>query len=194
MKEFTLNKLWDLRAELNSAIINKDYEHIKVIKVKYRNLVEGERDFSRAFICYNHGFWSTSERRSHNFLNVNAILHNIECYEKKYLDGDKNVSVKLKTQYTTGFLAQEIWILRAMYDKFLLNSDKLEELQTQQNMILGKAIIDRLVTLIHMEQTEAYYDQLLPILKEVREGYDIFYGNNQPRISYSQISKEFLQG
>ena len=145
MENFTLNKLWDLRAELDYAVINKDYDRIKAVKVKYQNLVEGERYFSHAFICYNHGFRNDSERSSHNFFNINSILKNIENYEKKYIDKEQNVSVKLKTQYTTGFLAGEIWVIRAMYDKFLLNSAKLEELQMQQNMILGKAIIDRLV-------------------------------------------------
>lgn len=192
MKEFTLNKLWDLRAELNKDIINKNYSAIKEIKSQYVSLVDREWHYSRAFICYNHAFWTVGERQIHNSQNVISILKNIENYEKKYIDKE-NVSVKLKTQYTTGFLAGEIWVLRAMYDKFLLQYKKKHKEQEQQNMILGKAIIDRLVTLIHMEQTEAYYDQLLPILKEVREGYDIFYGNNQPRISYSQIADEFLE-
>ena len=84
--EFTLNKLWDLRAELDNAIISKDYDRIKDVKVKYQNLVEGERWFSRAFICYNHGFRTDSERGSHNFANVDSILKNIENYASKGLN------------------------------------------------------------------------------------------------------------
>ena len=193
MREFTLNKLWDLRAELDNAIISKDYDRIKDVKVKYQNLVEGERWFSRAFICYNHGFRTDSERGSHNFANVNSILKNIENYEMKYLEGE-DVSTKLKTQYTTPFLAGEIWVLRAMYDKFLVQSQKdLDELQNEQNMILGKAVHDRLLTLVHMEQTEAYYDETRLILQEVREGYEKIYGKKQPKINYSQIAVDYLE-
>ena len=191
--EFTLNKLWDLRAELDNAIISKDYDRIKDVKVKYQNLVEGERWFSRAFICYNHGFRTDSERGSHNFANVNSILKNIENYEMKYLECE-DVSTKLKTQYTTPFLAEEIWVLRAMYDKFLIQSQKdLDELQNEQNMILGKAVHDRLLTLVHMEQTEAYYDETRLFLQEVREGYEKIYGKKQPKINYSQIAVDYLE-
>lgn len=193
MVNFTLNKLWDLRAELDKCITNKDYERIKLVKAKYQNLVEGERWFSRAFICYNHGFYTDSERGSHNFANVNSILKNIENYERKYLDSEE-VSTKLKTQYSTNFLAGEIWTLRAMYDKFLMQVIKQNnELQNQQNMILGKAIIDRLITLLHMEQTEDYSDQIRPILCEVQDGYARIYGKNKPQIEYYQLAEEYLE-
>ncbi len=193
MKNFTVNKLWALRAELDNAIINKDYDRIKEVKVKYQVLVENEWQFNRAFICYNHGFWNDSQRNSHNFANVNSILKNIENYERKYIDGE-DVSVKLKTQSTAHFLAEEIWTLRAMYDKFLLQGGKpLEELQTQQNMILGKAVQDRLMTLMRMEPTECYYSEIKPILYEVQEGYKNTYGDRKPKLDYNQIAEEFLE-
>ncbi len=193
MKDFTLNKLWDLRAELDNAIINKDYDRIKAVKVKYQNLIEGEKWFSHAFICYNHGFYTDGERGSHNYLNINSILRNIEDFERKYIDNEQ-VSVKLKTQSTTPFLAGEIWVLRAMYDKFLIRSQSgLDELQTEQNMIWGKAVYDRLRTLAHMEQTESYHDQIRAITQEVRESYESIYGKQQPIINYSQIAEEYLE-
>ena len=195
MKNFTLNKLWALRAELDEAIITKDYDRIKAVKIKYENLAEKGWRFKRAFICYNHGFWNEGQRDSHVFANVNSILENIQNYERKYLDGE-DVSVKLKTksQSVTPFLAEEIWVLRAMYDKFLLQGRKSqEELQMQQNMILGKAVKDRLQTLVGMEQTEGYHEEILSMLTEVRAGYESVYGKNQPRISYPQIAEEFLE-
>lgn len=193
MKYFTLNKLWDLRAELDNAIISEDYGRIKIIKFKYKNLVESERWFNRAFICYNNAFWNDSQRASHNFANVDSILKNIENYEKRYIDGEA-VSVKLKTPYTTGFLAQDIWVLRAMYDNFIFQSKNCEdEFQIQQNMILGKAIIERLVNLLQMSQVEEYYMQLRPILEEVRAGYANIYGDSQPRINYSSLADEYLE-
>ena len=54
MKNFTLNELWDLRAELDDAIISKDYDRIKAVKVKYQNLIEGEmwlREDRRHFLA-----------------------------------------------------------------------------------------------------------------------------------------------
>ena len=190
MKNFTLNKLWDLRAELDKAIADKEYDKIKVVKVKYQNLVEGEKWFSRAFICYNHAFWSDGERQNHNVLNVNSILINIENFERKYIDGE-DVSVKLKTPLKTPFLAQEIWILRAMYDKFILQGKSAGDVD--KNMILGKAVQDRLVTLMSMEQTEDFVDQIRPILQEVSQGYENVYGKKQPKIDYIRLSEDFWE-
>ena len=193
MEIFTIKKLWDLRGELDNAIITKDYDKIKLVKGKYQNLVEGERFFSRSFICYNHGFWTESERSSHNFLNINSILANIEAYEKRYIDGE-DVSTKLKVQFTTGFLAEEIWILRAMYDKFLLNSVKENnEVQTQQNMILGRVVLDKLRDLATREETEDYHSEILPILKDVAEGYRTVYKNNKPKIDYNTLSDDYIE-
>lgn len=193
MENFTLNKLWDLRAELDNAIISKDYDRIKEVKVKYRNLVDGAFLYNHAFICYNYGFWKISDRQSHNSQNVISLLKNIEKYEEKYID-KKDVSVKLKTYYKGHFLAEDIWVLRAMYDKFLIQSKKsLDELQTQQNMILGKAVYDRLIHLLNMEQHEDYHNSLISIIKEVREGYESIYGKQQPKIDYSQIAEEYLE-
>ena len=67
------------------------------------------------------------------------------------------------------------------------------ELQNQQNMILGKAIIDRLTTLLHMEQTQDYSDQIKPILYEVQDGYARIYGKNKPKIEYYQLAEEYLE-
>ena len=55
---------------------------------------------------------------------------------KVYIDGE-DVSTKLKVQFTTGFLAEEIWILRAMYDKFLLNSVKGNNILASDLVQLG---------------------------------------------------------
>lgn len=104
------------------------------------------------------------------------------------------MSLKLKTQKTTPYLAREIWVLRAMYDKFLLQGQKnLEGLQKEQNMILGKAVQDRLLALIEMKQVVDYYPQLSAILQEVRSGYESIYGGQKPQVEYSQLSQEYLE-
>lgn len=193
MKELIINELWKLRAELDNAIIDENYEKILEIKQRYVALVEDDRDCENAFICYNHAFWTDREKRGHKILNKESLFKNIESFEKKYIAG-KQVSVKLKTQSTTPFLAGEIWVLRAMFDKFLIQSQRgLNELQTEQNMILGKAVYDRLFALVHMEQTEAYHEQIKSIVKEVREGYESIYGEKQPKIDYNQIALEYVE-
>ena len=156
MKFFRIRELWDLRGKLDNAILNGEYDKIKDIKESYEKLVQYAWGFNCGFICFNHAFWNEEERRDHNVTNINSILNNIENYERKFVNGE-DVSIKLKTRYVTPFLAGEIWVLRAMYDKFLLESEKNDASTTQQNMILGKAVNDRLVTLAHMEQTEYFY-------------------------------------
>ena len=193
MKEFTLNKLWALRGELDQAIEDGNYDVIKDVADKYRALTDGEKWFSRAFVCYNYAFWNDGQRTSHNFANVDAILKNIKSYESRYIGGE-DVSIKLRTQSTTPFLAGEIWVLRAMYDKLVLQSKMVvDELQIQQNMILGKAIYERLLTLLGMEQTEDYHAQIISILKEVKGCYENVYGKKQPKIDYGQLTEEFLE-
>ena len=193
MRYFSLKKLWDLRADLNRAVVDEDYNAIQGIGERYQNLVKDEKLFSRAFICYNHAFWRDSDRSSHNIANINAIARNIEDYERKYFDGE-DVSVKLKMQGKTPFLAGEIWIIREMYDKFLKDASQCQdELSIQQNMILGKAVVDRVRVLMTLDSAESYREDLLAIVKEVREGYESIYGKRAPKIDYSQLSEDYLE-
>lgn len=193
MEKFTITKLWELRAELDKAIAAGEYEKIKLVKDNYQKLVESEKRFCRAFMCYNFGFWTESERASHNLGNIVAIYKNIEDFEHRYIEG-ADVSLKLKTRFNAGFLAGEIWVLRAMYDSFVHQTKQNEEgCDSQQNMILGRAIIERLVTLVQMEQVEDYYGELLAILKEVRESYNSAYGRKNPKIDYYELSKEYVE-
>lgn len=189
---FSLNKLWELRKELDLALISGNYDTINNIKLKYKNLTINERK-NRVFIGYNHAFWQEWQRDSHIFGNIEAIAKNIDAYKRKYFDGE-NVSLKLKTQSKTPYLAGEIWVLRAMFDKFIIDSRNVkDEAQVQQNMILGKAICDRLKFLMYMEQTEDYFAELNPIFKEVENYYKNVYGKIQPKINYSQISEDYLE-
>lgn len=193
MQEFSLKKLWDLRGELDKAVLDGEYEKISMVKYKYEKLTENEKIFNRAFICYNHAFWTNEHRRVHNFLNVNSIALNIKAYENKFVYG-KDVSLKLKKQSNTPFLAGEIWVLRAMYDKFLLNGQKkLNELETQQNMLLGNVIKDELASMSHMDKAEMYSGEIVAILNDVKKGYESVYGVNQPRTTYSQFAEDFLE-
>lgn len=193
MKNFSIIKIWDLRAELDNAVASQEYDKIRPLKQKYRDLIDGEMWFNKAFICYNHGFWNDSQRASHNFANINSIYKNIENFEYKYIE-NQDVSLKLSTQHSTPFLAGEIWILRAMYDKFLESSKNCEnDLYLQQNLLLGKAVCDRLSTLTHMNQLDGYHDDLNIILNETKDGYKNIYGHLLPKTEYSQLSKDYLE-
>ena len=192
MEKFDLKKLWYLRKELDDAILQKKYHILKQVKNKYKNLVDNSRNFNHAFICYHHAFYTTSARDSHCYQNVISIYKNIEDYEQKFVGGNA-VSTKLKTPSNNPFLAGEIWVLRAMYDKFLFESNNChEEWQIQQNMILGKAILDRLYAIIKMDENTHYVDSIREIIKEVRESYESIYGKQQPRIDFYSLTDEYL--
>lgn len=60
-------------------------------------------------------------------------------------------------------------------------------------MILGRAILEKLNGLCNMEATEIFSQQLVPIIKEVRLGYERLYLHAQPRIDYHRLSDEFVE-
>lgn len=194
MGRLTLNHFWNLRAELDDAIIEKDYDKIKEVKAKYKSWLEDDNGYSRIFTCYNTAFATDGERQKHNVLNANSILKNIEDFEKKYIEG-KPVSIKMKFPYSSPFLAGEIWVLRAMYDKFLVQGKKLNQdaWKVQQNMILGQVLQDRLMALMYREQTSVYYEAIMPMFEEVKEGYTATYGKSQSKINYLQIAEDFFE-
>ena len=195
MKNFNLKKLWDLRGKLDSIVLSGEYEKIAKIKEEYEHLVGSDQLINRSFICFNHAFWSDYERRGHHFDNVNSIRKNINNFEKKFIKGE-NVSLKLRNFYASPFLAGEIWVLRAMYDKFLYDAQNVQmnDADIQQNMLLGQAVKNRLGILATMDQTDYCHDAIkFDLLSEVKEGYENIYGNGKPRVTYEQISKDFME-
>lgn len=142
------------------------------------------------FICYNYAFWNDCQKRTHIFSNVGSILTNIQNYEKKYIYSEK-VSLKLHSKNLSGFLAGDIWVLRAMYDKFLLNTNKRDdELFVQHNMILGCAIINKLEVL---ENKYNYNTELHSLKTDVKKSYYDNYGYEEPKLDYFGLSNEFLE-
>jgi len=194
MNIHTLSKFWNLRAELDKAVVNKDCHKITEVKAKYKDFMENETGYSQAYTCYNTGFYTDQERYDHNIKNLNSILKNIEAFERKYVLGEK-ASLKIKLPFGAPFLAADIWVLRAMYDKFLVQSKKLaqEDWQVQQNMILGQVVKDRLMTLMYMQPTEGFRDVITPMLNEVVDGYKQAYGRAEPKLHYLQIAEDFLE-
>lgn len=191
----TLQQIWNLRKELDHAITSKQFDQITEIKAKYKKMMMTESDlYSRMFTSYHHAYYADNDIQKHNFLNMNSILRNIQAIEKKLVKGE-NVSVKLNVPHSSPCLAGEIWVLRAMYDKFLLQSKKLAlpEWKVQENMILGQAVEDRLRYMLFMAQTEKYHDAIFPLLEEVQEGYKSIYGKSQPKINFSQLSEDYQE-
>lgn len=206
MGDFSLRKLWDLRSELDRVVIDKKYDNISEIKEKYIDLVEKEKGLSQNFICYNWGFTEDWRKRSHNNANKYSILKNIENYEKKFINKE-DVSLKLKTPFDDLFPAGDIWVLSAMYDKFLLEGKNVQDnFKTQQNMLLGRAIIDRVKNMLlgkgvmdrvlelpYNQSNERSVDDLKSILLEVESGYKDMYGDNLPVTNYLQMRDEYME-
>ena len=193
MKDVVFN-IWKLRGELDNAVISGNYQKIREVKEKYQDLVKEQNRFGGGeFICYWHGFYTDAERIIHRNLNMRLIQDNIDNFEKKYLGGG-DVDLRLHLGDKTQFLACDIWTIRAMYDKFLLQAENsTEEWQKQQNMILGKVILERLITLADMEPTEEFKREIIEIIKEVREGYADKYQKKEPQTDYFSLSSEFLE-
>lgn len=206
MGDFSLRKLWDLRSELDRVVIDKKYDNISEIKEKHIDLVEKEKGLSQNFICYNWGFTEDWRKRSHNNANKYSILKNIENYEKKFINKE-DVSLKLKTPFDDLFPAGDIWVLSAMYDKFLLEGKNVQDnFKTQQNMLLGRAIIDRVKNMLlgkgvmdrvlelpYNQSNERSVDDLKSILLEVESGYKDMYGDNLPVTNYLQMRDEYME-
>jgi hypothetical protein len=195
MKNFNIKTLWDLRGKLDSSVISGDYASIPAIKEEYNELVKFNGLHNRAFICFNYGFWSDYDKHIHHFENVNSILKNINNFEKKFIKGE-DVSLKLKNVYSSPFFAGEIWVLRAMYDKFIFDAQnfQMDDASIQQNMLLGKTVMNRLGELMTMEQTEYWHDTIkTEFLSEVRESYESIYGKDKPKVTYEQISRDFME-
>lgn len=195
MKNFNLKKLWDLRGELDRIILSGKYEEISKIREKYENMVGSHALVNRSFICFNHAFWSDYEMRCHYVENVNSIRKNINNFERKFVKGE-DVSLKLKNFYCSPFLAGEIWVLRAMYDKFVFDAQNVQMnyADIQQNMLLGQAVKNRLSILATMDQTEYCHDTIKSdLLTEVKACYENIYGKGKPRVTYEQISEDFME-
>lgn len=193
MNNFQIVKLWNLRGELDSAVYQKDYGKISEVKEKYNQLVSNFLRDDHAFVCYNFAFWNDGEKASHKFVNASAILNNIENYERQFICGEES-SLRLRTRYSTSYLAGDIWVLRAMYDKFLINGKTAKSsLQTQQNMILGKEVTDRLNMLLSRAELIKYRDDLLLISRLVQDGYESIYNTTEPKIGYLQLAEDYWE-
>lgn len=197
--ELTINKLWNLRGELDEAVLSQNYAKISEIKEKYNKMVDHtwgntewvETDWENAFVGYHYGFRCLANKREHVKSHIRAIHDNIASFEKKYIWGAKNTSLKLKTGNHSHYLAADIWVLRAMYDKFLINAAR--QASAQGNMILGEAIIDKLTALSRGQYfLEQYADSIIPLIGQVRKKYESYYGKKRPNIDYSTISKEYF--
>ncbi len=192
MYNFSLVELWNLRAELDDAVLRHNYDKIKTIKEKYKTLVENGRCLITAFYCYNQAFCNLNNRNNHYYANVFCILDNIQNYEDFYLNC-KKASLKIKLPSSASFLASDIWTLRAMFDKFIVKASCKDEQDIQNNMILGKAIIGKLDQLLHNNDLDIWSEDISTIKNEVVKEYSEIYGTNRPKLGYAELSQEFME-
>lgn len=190
MSQITLKKIWNLRGKLDNIICSKDYKKIQGVKDQYKRLIDNDLFYNHIFSPYWYFMFPNYQSRNiDNNKRKRYILSNIEDFEKKYLYGE-DISIKFKNPSS---LAEDVWILRAMFDKFMLRGSICEDTQTiQENMILGKAIIGKIKTLMD-RATEVELDELFLIESEIQKGYTCLYGDNQVNVDYDSLVDEFLE-
>lgn len=185
-EDLSIINIWNLKADLDEAVSTKNYNDIQTIKLIYERLVSNTKYHSHIFYS-NQGYKRESDRYIDYAKNVNALLRNIEDHIDKYIYNE-NISVKLKKSKCE-CMAYDIWIMREMYDDFLLKNTQGNNLLEQYNMTFGRSLIEHLEYLAHDD--DDYYYQLKPILYEVREGYRNKYGDKFPKSSYYQFRKDY---
>ena len=125
-------------------------------------------------------------------LNMGLILENIENFERKYVQKE-DVTIKFVNWFQESCLANEIWVLRAMFDKFVLSgTSKQDPNEIERNAILGKSIIDRIKALIASSIHEYERDELMSIKDEIERIYNKICGD-QHKINYDVVLYDFLE-
>ena len=87
------------------------------------------------------------------------------------------------------FWVSDIWILREMFDKFVLNCGTSTKEREQKNMILGNAIINRLKAL----NSISYAKDIKSIYGEVVSAYKKAYGTKTPELEYTQLMQDYIE-
>ena len=194
MSEIRLKDIWDLRGELDQAVLSQEYEKITDIKNKYITMVKRMHPRNMLFYNFREKSMSLDSDRASVSLNRLLIFENIYAYEKKYIQG-QGYSLKLKKPYykTSDCYAVNFWVLRAVFDKFLSfdPANKSQE-QIKQNMILAESLIDKIrlckLSAIHEWEKE----ELAPIESEIVKAYITFCNNNDLTLLNSALANEFV--
>ena len=192
MGRLTLKTLWDLRGALDSAIISQEYDKITKIKNNYESLIKSEKPYNLFFVGHSKSYKSKSSTMAECDVNMGLILENIQNIEKKYVQKE-DVSVKFENLFQESCLANEIWVLRAMFDKFVLSGvSKQDTKEMEKNTILGKSIIDRIATLIALSIHDYEREELLVIKDEIERTYKEICGSEH-KINYDIILYDYLE-
>ena len=195
MSEMILKDIWDLRGELDSAVNLGKYEKITDVKNKFNKMVQ--QIYPRNILFRNFQQKTMNPDTDKVAINLNRllILENIQAYEKKYIQG-QSCSTRLKKTYyqTSNCYAINIWVLRALYDKFIaFDPTTANDEQIKQNMILGKTLIDKIksyeLSALHDWEREA----LAHIESEIVQAYISFCNNNNLNFLHSAPRNEFVE-
>lgn len=194
MSEMILKNIWDLRGELDSAVSLGEYEKITDVKNKFNKMMQ--QIYPRNILFRNLQQKTMNPDADKIAINLNRllILENIQAYEKKYIQG-QSCSTRLKKSYyqTNNCYAINIWVLRALYDKFVaFDPASATKEQIKQNMILGESLIDKIrkakLSAIHEWEKE----ELEPIEAEIVQAYISFCNNNDLSFPHSALANEFV--
>ena len=183
--QLTLDNVWAIKADLDEAVATQDYDRIKTIKLIYERL-QSNTNYTED--CFLKGPYRRESDRQIDFAkNSNMLLRNIEDHIDKYIHKD-DISVKLGK---CDCLAGDIWIMREMYDDFMNLDTKDNYFVEQHNMMVGKSIINQLESWLKYDYSKHYF--LDPIIKEVKQGYEDKYGNQNPKTTFHAFRKDYCE-
>ena len=195
MSEICLKDIWDLRGELDRAVEIREYEKITDVKNKFISMMRRIPSKSMLFRNFREKAMNIDSDRVAVSLNKRLILTNIQDFEKKYLRG-KRASTKLRKPdiYTNDCYAVNIWVLRAVFYKFVLfDPASASQEQIEQNKTLGESLIDKIriakLSAIHEWEKE----ELEPIENEIFNAYISFCNNNDLDLLHSALVDEFVE-
>ena len=191
MGKSILSDIWRIKGELDDAVFNGNAEKILDLQEEYKKLLEEKNYNNNLFISYNHAFWNEGQRKSHYNMHKREIATDIEtCYKRIATPNELFRGKKVKISGATNCLAVEIWIIRAMFNDFLRNATNEKFYDAKENMILGKAILERLNNLPYKFD---YSSDINSFKDEVAEAYKKLYGDKKPKIDYSQFFPDYVE-
>lgn len=190
-----LKTLWNLKGQLDESAMMHEVETAEKVKAVCNTLISNtnmQNNF--LFVGHNCAFWTDSAKDRHIRANKTAIIDSIDGFIRKYFYSNYDAMSKLKMP--TPFFAGEVWVLRAMKDRFVLNSNMNPRSADQEkNMLFGKTIISQLkyVRCALGYEHEDYQKQVAEMIDETQAAYEQAYGNNNPTITYDQFAEGYIQ-
>lgn len=131
-----IKNLWDIRGDLNNALITKDKQALLTVRYNLYNYFERPnktmfKDFNKEYNNATTLYYAVRE-------NINLILNNMDNYIDKYIK-KRNVSTKFEGRLTN--IGAVVWSMRSKFDYLIVQYEKSSDLVTKEDF---NSIIDKL--------------------------------------------------